>query len=138
MTTALSPNPLPRRPSNRAGRLLLALMLYGGLVCGLRVLCFKARLNEVFLVPLPAELLLGWALWRRGSFWKGAIARAVGLALGNVLAAYWIIFPAIYHGQPPWPEEMVWLYVLITVQAVVAAVAFCFNRWLFSPRRTSP
>src|SRR5437867_95033 len=78
-------------------------------VAGLKVLAYRWRVNELFLVPLGAELVLLKSVWTTCSFGRGLLARSVGLALGNTLAHRFYVLPAIYHNQEPWPDEFDWL-----------------------------
>jgi len=102
------------------------------LVFGLAVLSYKLKLllNQMWLVPLLAEVVLIKSAWTTGPFWKGLVARFAGLTIGNTLNYFLFVIPVIYEGKQPWGEEKVWAYVTVAVQTVVAAGALVASRRL--------
>jgi hypothetical protein len=134
----MKPEPLPGKPPRHtnAGRRQSAvvaaatLALYATSIVGLRVLCHRWQWNEVFVVPFLGELILFPTLWTSMAYWKGALGRLLGLSLGNCLFHFLYLIPVVYHGQDPWPEEVLWSYVITAAQTVVAGLALLASRLL--------
>ena len=128
MNPAPSTNLPRRRPGSTKPGLALRWVAYVLVVAGLRVLAYRWSVNEMFLVPLGAELVLVKSAWTTTTFAGGWFVRGLGLALGNALAHRCYLIPAIYHDHEPWPEEFDWLCIGIAVQVMAVTVPFWIHR----------
>jgi len=128
MNQAPSTNPLRRHPGSTKYRLAFRWVAYVLVVAVLRILAYRWRVNEMFLVPLGAELVLVKSGWTTTTFAGGWFVRGLGLALGNALAHRFYLIPAIYQEHEPWPEEFDWLCIGIAVQVMAVAVPFWIHR----------
>lgn len=130
MNPATSPSKLNRvRPK----RLVSAVVTLGGYIIaafGLRIFLYCFHLNVMLLVPLMAELVLIKSVWTTMAFWKGVIARCIGLTFVEALTYYLYLIPVVYQGKEPWSEEALVAYVNVTVQTAVAAAALLASRKL--------
>jgi hypothetical protein len=109
--------------------------IYALAVFGLAVLFYRFLLNQMWLVPLLAEIILIKSAWTVGPFWRGLAARFVGLVIGNTLAHFLYVIPVIYEGKEPWSEEAVWAYVIVAAQTSVAAVVLFIIRRLLRKKQ---
>ena len=130
-----SHNNPPQESRKSFGAALIWLAVYTLLVFGLATLFYKLLLNKMWLVPLLAEVALIRNAWTTGPFWKGLLARFVGLTIGNALTHFLYVIPVIYEGDAPWSEEALWGYIIVTVQTAVAAGAYAAIRRLLGRKR---
>ena len=129
-------NPPPVSPKT-SGAAVIWLAVYALFVFGLAVLFYNLLLNNMWLVPLLAEVGLIKSAWTTGPFWKGMAARFAGLVAGNALAYFLYIIPVIYEGKEPWSEESLWAYIIVAVQTAVAALALLASRRLLRKKQVA-
>src|SRR5437773_11647285 len=86
MSLATSQNNPPPKPRRAVGIALAWLAAYALAVFGLRVLTYRLHLNQMWLVPVLADIVVIKSVWTTSSSSHGVVGRLVGLAVGRALA----------------------------------------------------